>query len=51
MSTQQRSAGRGLRIASSVLVPLRLILVLGAVGGLVRGGGLEGEGITEHFQR
>ncbi|WP_318211065.1 signal peptidase I [Streptomyces sp. SJL17-1] len=46
MSTQQQSAGRGLRIAAWVLVPLGLVLVLGAVGGIVRGGGLEGERIT-----
>ncbi|AVH97626.1 MULTISPECIES: signal peptidase I [Streptomyces] len=46
VSTQQQSAGRGLRIAAWVLVPLGLVLVLGAVGGIVRGGGLEGERIT-----
>ncbi|MFD3531262.1 signal peptidase I [Streptomyces sp. NPDC058661] len=46
MSTQQQSAGRGLRIAAWVLVPLGLVLALGAVGGIVRGGGLEGERIT-----
>ncbi|MFF0557887.1 signal peptidase I [Streptomyces sp. NPDC004266] len=46
MSTQQQSAGRGLRIAAWVLVPLGVVLVLGAVGGIVRGGGLEGERIT-----
>ncbi|MER5306560.1 signal peptidase I [Streptomyces sp. NPDC002773] len=46
MSTQQQSAGRGLRIAAWMLVPLGLVLVLGAGGGIVRGGGLEGERIT-----
>lgn len=43
---QQQSAGRGLRIAAWVLVPLGLVLVLGAVGGIVLGGGLDGERVT-----
>ncbi|CAL9566672.1 hypothetical protein SUDANB15_04717 [Streptomyces sp. enrichment culture] len=43
---QQQSAGRGLRIAAWVLAPLGLVLVLGAVGGIVLGGGLDGERFT-----
>jgi signal peptidase I len=43
---QQQSAGRGPRIAAWVLVPLGLVLGLGAVGGIVRSGGLDGERIT-----
>jgi len=43
---QSQRAGRGLRIAAWVSVPLGLVLVLGAVGGIALGGGLDGERVT-----
>ncbi|MFD4375158.1 signal peptidase I [Streptomyces sp. NPDC059202] len=46
MLAQRRSTGRGQMIAAWVLVPLGLLLVLGAAGGIVLGGGLDGERVT-----
>ncbi|CAL9453012.1 S24/S26 family peptidase [Streptomyces sp. Tu 3180] len=43
---QSQRAGRGLRVAARVLVPLGLVLLLGATAGIARTGVLDREQIT-----